>query len=376
MGPPQRPAERPAERQTRDQGVDVNSLTDVMFGTGVNLKDEEAAMQASYRESQSQSFGSYNTQSTTTLTPNNSFGASQSFSFPSSGLASEPTLSQQAVDDEITAKHKAAARAYAERKQAPLYDPFLQMNSLRIRLQDKAYENGVKTDLNGVYYKTEQRSDPTGVAGVGPDGVGVIAASQASSSWVESNAQFTDLLAILSLAANERVRSITEDAYALARGRQASSHGVVDPAWVSIATGEGNAETASAAPLSISRTAWDKPPDSAVSPTTIPIKRTLEDTEQNANRLPTPPTEPSPTPKPTVFYGNSLASALRSLAKKDREAEQARMAARQKRQNTTKVAEPSTAADATVNGVDPATPGTATPGTPGRRRRWYASSRG
>ncbi|KAF2092749.1 hypothetical protein NA57DRAFT_82110 [Rhizodiscina lignyota] len=365
MGPPQRPADKPVEKQGRDQGTDMNALTDVMFGTGVNLKDEEAAMQASYRDSLSQSFGSFNTQTTGTITPSGSFGASQPYSFPSSGLSSQRPVSQQSIDDELAARHKQVARQYNERKSAPLYDPFLQMNTLRIKVQDKAYDNGVKTDLGGVYYKNpDPGTTSSGVAGVGPDGIGVIAAAahHSPSSWLAANAQLTELLSLLSLAANERLRNITEDAYELARNRQANSHGVVDPNWTSLATGGGKASNTSAVPLSVTKTAWDRQPG-----TVVPSKRPLEDSLQNHNRLPTPPSEPSPTPKPTVSYANNLATVLRGLSQEDHQAEEARIAKRQKRQNAAKAAAAPAAPDGATNGVDasPATPGsTTTPGTP------------
>lgn len=363
MGPPQRPADRPAEKQGREQTTDMNSLTDVMFGTGVDLRAEEAAMQASYRDSQSQSFGSYNSQSTTTLTPSNSFGASQSFSFPSSGLASQQPWPQQAIEDELANKHKAAARAYNERKQSPLYDPFLQMNMLRKKIQAKAYENGVKTDLTGVYYKTDNRA-PSSTVGMDPNGYGVITASEATSSWIQADAQLTDLLAILSLAANERLRGITEDAYALARTRQTTSHGIVHPDFAAIATGDGKVDNTTAVPVSISDSNWDKQPESATSPSSIiPSKRPLEESAQNQNRLPTPPTEPSPTPKATMSYSNTLTTALRTLQTADLDAEKARLAARQKRQNAAKAAANASPADGAINGTDAssATPGTAMP---------------
>lgn len=360
MGPPARPAdrhltERSGERQARDLSADMNSLTDVMFGTGVDLKAEEAAMMASYRDSQqSQSFHSHNSQTSSTLTPNNSFDAARSFSLPSSGVLSQ-TASQQRVEDEVAAEQKRTARIFNERQQAPLYNPFLQIDVLRQIVQRKAYENGVKTNVEGLFVRTQ--GVRTTVMN-GQNGTGGIVKAQ-TGSWITEGAPLVDVLALLTLAASERIRTLADDAYGLARGRQASSDGIVDPDWAAMAVGQGAEGTASRVSLSVTNTAWDRP-EVASSPTTSrPAKRPLEDTNGNSGRLPTPPTEPPLTPRPTKTYPNRVASALRAIAQRDLEAERARLAARSKRQK---------AAAAALNGdsgSSPATPSSAAPGTPG-----------
>lgn len=356
MGPPARPADRqhadkPGERQGKDNSVDMNSLTDVMFGTGVDLKAEEAAMMASYRDSQQTT--SFSSSQTMSMTPGNSFDA-RTFSLPSSGVLSQ-TASQQQVEDEIAAQQKRTARMFNERQQAPLYNPFLQIDVLRKKLSDKAYQNGVRLNLEGLFVKT--RPEPQTTVMNGANGQNGIVKAQGGS-WISAEAPLVDPLSLLSLAANERLRGLCDDAYSLARGRQASADGIVEPEWADLAVGQGKASSASAVPLSVSKTAWDQP-DTAVSPTvTAPLKRPLEDTNGNHNRLPTPPSEPSPTPKPTKSFSNATASHLRALAKQELEAERARLAARQKRASA--AANGGVATDGT-----PTTPGSGAPGTPG-----------
>lgn len=359
MGPPARPAdrqqaERSGERQGKDNSVDMNSLTDVMFGTGVDLKAEEAAMMASYRDSQQNT--SFNSSQTMSMTPGNSFDA-RSLSFPSAGVLSQ-SVSQQQVEEDIAAQQKQASRMYNERQQATLYNPFLQIDVLRKKLSDKAYQNGVRLNLEGLFVKTRPEPQTTVLNGAN-GGHGVVKVQ--GGSWIQAEAPLVDTLSLLTLAANERLRGLCDDAYGLARGRQASADGIIDPDWADLAVGPGKVNEASAVPLSVSRTAWDQP-DSAVSPSTaVPLKRPLEDTNGNSNRLPTPPSESSPPPRPTKSFSNTTTAQLRSLAKQDLEAERARLASRLKRQRAASAAaNGGTAADGTSTNS-----GTATPGTPG-----------
>jgi hypothetical protein len=278
MGPPQLPVQK-AERA--DKSTDINDLSDIITAAGIDVREEENYLAETYRnQHQPSSFStSFNTQSSSTLSPNNSFGAYPQGihgaygAYQGPGPVSQPPVPQKTVEEEIYEKHKQAARARAESKQQHLRDPFLTANVVRHRLHAKAYENGVKLNVEGLFDKLPEKPQVNSVTAMGPDGTVLIA--MRASGLLTENAPLVDLLSLISLAANERLRSLLEDAVALSRGRQVGSHGIVPPEWSSLATGSGPPEPATAIPLSVTRTAWDQP-DSAVSPMTVlPQKRTM-----------------------------------------------------------------------------------------------------
>ncbi|KAF1811677.1 hypothetical protein P152DRAFT_459146 [Eremomyces bilateralis CBS 781.70] len=358
MPPPQRPAEK-TEKEKRS-ATDINDLSDIVTAAGVDIRAEEAALAQTYRSASDlasqQINGSFvsNSQSTASFSPNQSFGYPQgSFTsyppFPASGAASQSPVAPKTVEEELFEKHKKAARDHAERKQFHLNNPFLSTNCLRQKLDKHTRSNGVRLNVDGLYDQSPQT--PQGVNAMrmtGRDGMGFVAAK--ASSVVEHNAAFADVLALVSLAANERLRGLVEDAYALSRGRRVGADGVVPPDFQDLATGTGDPKPISAVPQSITNSPWDMPPDSAVSPMTVPQKDPLD----ASNRLPTPPTEPPSTPVSTQSYPPTLAITLDSMYDRDLAYEQARVETRRKRRKL--AAE--TAASQSVSAAESPAPGT------------------
>lgn len=275
MGPPQRPANR---IEKADKQTDINDLSDLIQAAGVDLREEENYLTQSYRNIHgADAATSFNSQTSSTMSPNNSFNqwssqqSGDQQAWRGSGLASQQPMTEQNVEEELFHKHKKAARALAEKGQAHLNNPFLQSQILRQRLGKAAHDNGVMLNVEGLFDRIPQ--EPRGVHGVaatGPDGTAIVHAK--ADSLLDANASLVDLLSLISLATNERLRGIAEDAYAVSRGRQAGSHGLVPPEFSDIATGSGPSQPATAIPSHITKSTWE--PDSAISPMTVlPRKR-------------------------------------------------------------------------------------------------------
>jgi hypothetical protein len=282
MGPPERPAEK-AKEQADNKATDVNDLSDIVTASGINLREEEDYLTSLYRNrqndlTQSASFG---TTSSSTVSPESSFRlwsqgsyGSQS-AFHGAGPLSQPTVSQKTVEQEMEEKHKREARKLAESKSKHIQSPFLNLGDLRQKLSLKTYQNQVRFSADG----RPQVSDQPRFYGTvmkGAEGIGIVQAKEASR--VQFGSQLDDILSLVSLAAQQRLRDLVEDAVGAARARRYGSHGVVPPEWAPIATGDGTPENVMAKSQSLTGTAWDQPPDSAVSPmTSAPgVKRTFD----------------------------------------------------------------------------------------------------
>jgi hypothetical protein len=315
MGPPERP----------QKPLDPNDITDMVALSGVDLRAEDEYLAQSYLRSSSFNT-SFDTQRSSTQSQGNSFNQWSQGNYGSQPAfnAGPPfnqhPVTEKSLEEQLKEKHKRAARAYSESKAVALRDPFLAAQPVRDRLHKRAYEEHVRFDSRGI------RDDPIPVNGnlrpqdvnattmMGPDGRGIVTAKVRHT--VEADSPVVEVLALLSLACNERMRTMLEDAFAVSRARQYGSQGVVPPEWSSIAHGSGPTENAVAASQSITHTSWDRPPDSAVSPT-MQLPKPLD---HSSGRLPTPPTEPSPPPQATIAYKSSLPSLLQSIAAADREA--------------------------------------------------------
>ncbi|KAF2143427.1 uncharacterized protein K452DRAFT_225556 [Aplosporella prunicola CBS 121167] len=343
MGPPQRPAEKEKKQEERpDKATDINDLSDVIGASGIDLREEENYLAQTYQnQHQNASFSSSFAQSPATLSPNNSFNALSQGSFGSygafqgSGPVSQPTVPQKTVEDELYEKHKAAARALSERSQRELNDPFLRGNCVRQKLGGRAYEHGVQINVEGLFDKLPDA--PRGVNATqakGPDGSGMVKAQ--AQALLDHSAPFAEILSLLSLATKERLRGVMEDSYALSRARQLGTHGTVPPDFSNIAVGHDASQPQSTTqvPSSVTKSSWDQP-DSAISPTTVPVKRSLDsDAPKTDPRLPTPPTETPPSPQPTIAFSSTLVPTLKKIQQQERKWEQERVAKRQKRQKS------------------------------------------
>ncbi|KAH9869948.1 hypothetical protein J1614_006869, partial [Plenodomus biglobosus] len=325
MPPPKVPYSKTGDASELEKAnardLDVNNISDVLTGSGIDLRAEEDNLLLSYRSSNSQGTG-------TSGTPHGSFNWSQQGghgAFQGTGPLSQP-VSKEQHEAEFLRKHEQAARILNESAQQPLTDPFLMANVLRHRIAKRAYEHGITVHVDGLFDKIPDKTprDVTRTAQAGANGEQIVGLEAAS--LLNQNAPLVEILSLLSLAAEERVRTLVEDAFALSQGRQNTSHGLIPPNLVDIAVVDKSAEQKMVAPTNILRTPWEAP-DSATSPTATANKQI-----PNATRLPTPPSEVPPTPLPTFQNTtNHVAAALMARIKADEAYERERLRKRQKR---------------------------------------------
>ncbi|KAF3036983.1 hypothetical protein E8E11_001841 [Didymella keratinophila] len=333
MPPPKVPYSKATDNAELEKAnardLDVNNISDVLTGSGIDLRAEEDNLLHSY--SNRSGYGtSFNSQATgSTISPHSSFNNwSQQGghgAFQGSGPMSQ-SMTQEQHEAEFLRKHEQAARILNESAQQCLTDPFCDANVLRHRMARRAYENGIQVNVDGLFDKIPDKTprDVTRTTQAGANGEQIVGLEAAS--LLNQNAPLVEILSLLSLAAEERIRTIVEDSFALSQGRQNTSHGIVPPQMLDIAVKEQDAEPKMAAPVNVLRTPWEAP-ESATSPTTTASKGL-----PNAARLPTPPSEAPPTPQPTLQNVNHVANALKRRVREDEQYEKERIRKRQQRQ--------------------------------------------
>jgi hypothetical protein len=253
--------------------LDVNNISDVLTGSGIDLRAEEDNLLHSYGN---RGYGaSFNSQaSASTASPHGSFnnwsGQAHHGAFQGTGPLSQ-SMSQEQQEQELLRKHEQAARILNESAQQCLTDPFVDANILRHRMARRAYEHGIQVNVDGLFDKIPDKTprDITRTTQAGANGEQVVGLEAAS--LLNQNAPLVEILSLLSLAAEERIRSLVEDAFALSQGRQNTSHGIVPPQLLDLAVLEKDAEEKMVAPVNVLRTAWEAPEGS--SPTTTANKR-------------------------------------------------------------------------------------------------------
>jgi hypothetical protein len=265
MGPPPRPSQEKAEKEDKEKITDISDVTDVFHGSGIDLREEENYMTSTYRNvHKSTSFNTSFGSTSTVASPNNSFGlvtqgnlGSQA-AFDGSGPISQPAVTQETAEEELYRKHRAAAHALNEKRQQHLNDPFLQANNVRHRMHRIAYDQGVALNVEGLYDKLPER--PQGVHGVAITGPNGSAAAVKAHGLLQETAPLAEILTLMSLATNERLRSLVDESYAIARGRRYGSHGTVPPSLADVAMGDNESAVAIDTPR-ITNSAWEKVPE-------------------------------------------------------------------------------------------------------------------
>lgn len=253
MGPPSRPVEKP---------TDASELTDVLASSGIDVKEEEAYLTNSYAPTAMQAQQPQRPQApvmTTSFTSQVSTpgtaltGTSFDFSQGKPPTTQESTYiaESQGVPfkdpNEPTAENTQAAR----RAQYHLQDPFLLTKVLEQKLQKRGFELGVRIPTEGLFHPVPGRPQPIEVTG--PDGSSTVRKGQTIVN--QEGAPLVDILTLVSLCCEERLRMVIEYASTLAKSRRLHSHGAVPQEWKDVA-----------APA--------PEPDSALSPKTMSSKRT------------------------------------------------------------------------------------------------------
>jgi hypothetical protein len=314
MPPPPRP-----NKEEKDEKVGVEDIGDSLFGSGINLKDEENYLHNtwnnrhgandSFATAQSTSFGS------STVSASNSFNMlTQGTSFGSQGQtgAMAGTMGQAKSEEQIEEEHKRkreeAARQKATRDQHHLNNQFLLGNCVRNRMHLRASENAVRLDTTGVYVRNPESQIKAMTNGGATEGV----AEVKPESMIEAGVAYDHILSLISLAAGERLRGLIDDAYGLARARRYGDHGrVVPPEFADIAVGEGDPIQEKVAQESITNSQWEQAKAIAGEP--------AEGDKESSE------------PVQTVSFESSLNARLRELAEKDKRAEKERQKKREAR---------------------------------------------
>lgn len=284
------------------------------------------------------SFGS----SSTVPSPNNSFGYLNQGSFgnhaafSASGSLSHPPASQEEIEKELERKHAAAARELAINRQQHLKDSFLVSNRIRHRMHQIAYEQGVALNVEGLYDKIEQPR--VGQTMTDADGQGIISIKEKNGrmlekpkdGYLQETAPLADILTLVSVAANQRLRTMLDDSYRLARGRRYGTHGIVPPDLADLATGENPQPTTTDQNL-VHDSTWDgsRKRGSDGNVKSEPTNQTPNAIVSGSNSNLT--TDESASPVPTVSFSESLSKHLVTLAIRDRDAEKERVRKRQER---------------------------------------------
>ena len=266
MGPPSRPA--------ADKPTDINELGDVLAGSGVDLREEEAALLAYGRPVQQRQDPVYGGNSFNSFGPTYSVPWGNSYtsnvpgdrnSFYGAGSFNQPAAPYMSAEDIAAADLKRALRRQAEIKSYHLNDPFLFGGSLSRRVLIQAQKLQVQVPQKGLFNNVNAQNVPHKLYVHGPDKNENLR-MVTGESLLSTEGSYVEILSLLSLAAEERLRGLVEDAATLAKGRRIGSHGIVPIELADLATGEGATETANGLPT---------PGNSAVSPKTNPLKRAI-----------------------------------------------------------------------------------------------------
>ena len=269
MGPPGRPDNRP---------TDLNELGDVLFGAGVDLREEEAALLRSKDnntsnlnfEDQLREASGVNATAKYPFSRDNFYSSNQPGdrnSFYGAGTFNQRPQKEQSAEEAEEAKRKHAARVNAEINQYHLNKPFLHAGCLQRRVYKEAHKLQVQLPVkDGELLKPNQpRLAPQQITVVGPDGHDTVKIIKGEPLLALKNS-LVDILNLMSLATEERLRTFIEDAATLARGRRIGSHGLVPQDLADLAVKKEDGGAAASLPT---------PSNSAVSPLENPLKRML-----------------------------------------------------------------------------------------------------
>lgn len=255
MGPPLRPQD--------NRPIDVNDLSDVLAGSGVDLREEEAALFSRFshpiQQHHETSFppdtfnrAGYASPQPGYSTPYSNINVlsrnvpGDRHSFYGAGSFNQPAVPLQTAEERAEQERKIAIRVRAERAQYHLNDPFLNGWSLQQRFQRNIHSKQIKfnTPHDSILHPTSGRESAMYVAG--PDKNEVLTVLRGQPLLRDSPT--SELLTLLSLATQERLRTVVDDTSVLAKSRRNGAQGVVSPELADIALGSGNPEATTVLP--------------------------------------------------------------------------------------------------------------------------------
>lgn len=225
MGPPSAPPSRP---------VDAADLTDVLTGAGIDVREEEAFLTRSFSGPNAQAQAPQRIQPQALST---SFASQASTAGTLSASSSfgdvKPAIPQDAISAQTPAPFKDPNEPTREdtqaarRAQYPLQECFLLSKALEQRIQKRGFELGVRIPSEGLFHPIPSR--PSSISVMGPDGSSIVRTGQTILN--QEGAPLVDILNLVSLSCEERLRGVIDYSAGLARSRRAHSHGVVPPEY-------------------------------------------------------------------------------------------------------------------------------------------------
>lgn len=254
MGPPSRPVDKP---------TDAADLTDVLASSGIDVREEEAFLTSSYsapglqaqqpprpqqppppQQQQQQPpplplNTSFTSQTSTTGTAPNTPSFSEPSQYKPSGTQesfyTEPSTQPPAPFTDPNEPSREDTEA-ARRAQYHLQEPFLLTKILEQRLQKRGFELGVRIPSEGLFHPVPGRPQPIEVTG--PDGSSVVRTGQTILN--QEGAPLVDILNLMSISCEERLRTVIDYSSTLAKSRRAHSHGAVPIEYEDLASTSGN----------------------------------------------------------------------------------------------------------------------------------------
>ena len=265
MGPPSKPVDK-------DRPTDMNELSDVLMGSGVDLKEEEAALLGRQGQDVSGIGNSFTSaQSGPTSHPTrNSFNIYSSNvpgsrdTFYGAGILNQSAMPYQYAEEMADRAKEQSIRRRNDIKQYHLNQPFLLGRKVEQRISLKCQSEGVQMPMKGMFYAQGQQETQQIV--FGPDKHERLVTLKGEA-LLNHDAPLGEILSLISLAAEERIHTLIEDAAALAVERRRGSSGIVPPEFWDIAAVDRAVDAAIGLPT---------PGNSAVSPKANPLKRMLE----------------------------------------------------------------------------------------------------
>ena len=253
MGPPSRPVE--------NKSIDPKDMVDVLHNVGINLREEEEALfrSSSGNDSSSQPSSGLDQLRQAGGTAPYPFSRDNHYasntpggkdSFYGAGTFNQATASKAYTTEELAEiEERKATRRAGEIRQYHLNNPFLLGGTLDKRLRAEAVKNHVHLPIKQDDVLRPQRPvlAPQNLTVHGPDGHSVVKVVQGEPVLKMDN-KLVDIIALLSLATEERVRYFVEDAATLAHGRRTMGTGLVPEGMKELAVGQGdNSEVAGSA---------------------------------------------------------------------------------------------------------------------------------
>lgn len=250
--PPPPPGSMAPPPARADRATDAAELTDVLASSGIDVREEEAYLTQGYGQQPAQqqqqqqpqqpprlqttfsnSFPSQ--QSGGTITPGASFTSQpQQTTFQSyTPVTHAPPVQQppQRTAEQIAADNARRSDTYMSRRaQYHLQDPFLNTAAVENKLQFISDDKGLKLPTMGVFRPVPGQA-PATVEVSGPDGSTKVSTGR---TIMSHNATLGDMISLISLAFEERVRTVVDQTATIAQNRQISARGIPDE-WSDLA---------------------------------------------------------------------------------------------------------------------------------------------